>query len=40
MTEADRRLALALGHLEVAELAADTSADFTALARFVVERDR
>jgi geranylgeranyl diphosphate synthase type I len=38
--EADRRLALALGHLEAAELAADTSADFTALARFVVERDR
>jgi geranylgeranyl diphosphate synthase, type I len=38
--EADRRLALALGHLENTAAPAGTTSDLAALARYVVERDR
>ncbi len=38
--EADRRLALALGHLEKISAEAGTTSDLAALARYVVERDR
>ncbi len=38
--EADRRLALALGHLENSSAPTGTTSDLAALARYVVERDR
>jgi|GEM_PF-4787287 len=38
--EADRRLALALGHLDNLSAPAGTTSDLAALARYVVERDR
>ena len=38
--EADRRLALALGHLENLSAPTGTTSDLAALARYVVERDR
>ena len=38
--EADRRLALALSHLEKTAAPAGTTSDLAALARYVVERDR